>query len=77
MNEAFIHTKSKLQRKKMARPGQAGQKIPLRASLLSASEREFKVAKNIQAQRVRLLPRNVEGLLFLKYNLRALSYPDE
>ena len=31
MNEAFIHTKSKLQRKKMARPGQ---KIPLRASLL-------------------------------------------
>ena len=43
----------------------------------SASEREFKVAKNIQAQRVRLLPRNVERLLFLKYNHRALSYPDE
>ena len=34
MNEAFVHTKSKLQRKKMARPGQAGQKIPTRASLL-------------------------------------------
>ena len=41
----------------------------------TASEREFKVAKNIQSEsRARLLPANLEKLLFLKYNLRALGY---
>lgn len=41
----------------------------------TASEREFKVAKNIQTdKRANLLPKNLETLLFLKYNLRALSY---
>ena len=41
----------------------------------TASEREFKVAKSIQTdKRARLLPRNFEKLLFLKYNLRAISY---
>ena len=41
----------------------------------TTSEREFKVAKSIQNdQRARLLPKSVETLLFLKYNLRALSY---
>ena len=40
----------------------------------AASEREFKVPKTIQSDlRTRLLPNNVETLLFLKYNLRALS----
>ena len=38
------------------------------------SEREFKVAKNLQKDRVKLLPKNVEMLLFLKYNLRAINY---
>ena len=40
----------------------------------SASEREFKISKSIQKDRIRLLPKNVETLLFLKYNLRALKY---
>ena len=40
----------------------------------TASEREFKVGKAIQKDRVNLLPKNVETLLFLKYNLRAISY---
>ena len=41
----------------------------------TASEREFKVAKNIQTdKRARLQPKNLEKLLFLKYNLRAISY---
>ena len=40
----------------------------------SKREREFKVTKTIQsALRTRLLPNNVESLLFLKYNLQALS----
>jgi len=40
----------------------------------SASEREFKVSKNIVSSRIRLLPMQVENLLFIKYNLRAMSY---
>lgn len=40
-----------------------------------ASERAFKVAKNISSdERTRLLPENVEMLLFLKFNLRAINY---
>lgn len=42
----------------------------------TASEREFKVGKLIQKDRVSLLPRNLETLLFLKYNLRATNYPN-
>ena len=39
---------------------------------LCASEREFKVAKNVSSnERIRLLPQNIERLLFLKFNLRA------
>lgn len=43
----------------------------------TASEREFKVGKLIQKDKIRLLPKNVEMLLFLKYNLRAVSYSTE
>lgn len=40
-----------------------------------ASERAFKVAKNVVGDnRVRLRPENLEMNLFLKYNLRALNY---
>ena len=40
-----------------------------------ASEREFKVARDIaNGNRVQLRPQNVQKLLFLKYNLRAISY---
>lgn len=40
-----------------------------------ASEREFKTASSIaNAERIRLLPENIEKLLFLKYNLRAIGY---
>ena len=40
-----------------------------------ASEREFKIAKSISSdERVRLLPENIERLLFLKFNLRAIGY---
>ena len=43
-----------------------------------ASEREFKVAKNVSSdERVRLLPQNIERLLFLKFNLRAIGYKTE
>ena len=42
-------------------------------SSLTTSEREFKVSKLIQKERIRLTTKNVETLLFLKYNLRALS----
>ncbi len=39
------------------------------------SEREFKVASDIASdERCRLLPKNIEMLLFLKYNLRAVNY---
>ena len=45
---------------------------------LCASEREFKIAKNISSdERVRLLPENIERLLFLKFNLRAIGYNTE
>ena len=50
------------------------------APLLSsaASEREFKVSKAIQGpKRNRLLPNNVETLLFLKHNLRAVGYKSD
>ena len=40
----------------------------------STSEREFKVAKLLVEKRIKLLPSNVEKLLFLKYNLRSLEY---
>ena len=41
----------------------------------AASEREFKVSKGIQGpKRTRLRPHNVEALLFLKHNLRAVGY---
>ena len=40
----------------------------------TASERECKVGKNIQKDRIRLTPENTETLLFLKYNLRATNY---
>ncbi|XP_065681979.1 zinc finger BED domain-containing protein 6-like [Hydra vulgaris] len=40
----------------------------------TTNEREFKVSKLIQKDRIRLTTQNVETLLFLKYNLRALSY---
>ena len=40
-----------------------------------ASERAFKVAKNVIGDnRVQLRPDNLEMNLFLKYNLRALDY---
>ena len=60
------------------------QDLPILASLAriylcpppssSASEREFKVGKSIQKDRVKLLPKNVEMLLFVKCYLRAVSY---
>ena len=41
----------------------------------TASEREFKVGKGFQTQtRFRFLPNNLETLVFLKYNLRALNF---
>ena len=40
----------------------------------SASEREFKISKSLQKDRIKLLPKNLEILLFLKYNLRAINY---
>ena len=41
----------------------------------TSSEREFKTGKIIQSdRRSRLLPKNLETLLFLKYNLRATGY---
>ena len=40
----------------------------------STSEKEFKVSKLIQKEHIRLTTKNVETLLILKYNLRALSY---
>ena len=39
----------------------------------TTSEREFKVGKALQKDRINLLPKNVEMLLFLKYNLRAID----
>ena len=39
-----------------------------------ASEREFKIAKQVTNNRGTLKPSNVEVLLFLKYNLRMLNY---
>lgn len=40
-----------------------------------ASEREFKSARDIaNGDRVRLLPKNVEKLLFLKHNLRSIGF---
>ena len=40
-----------------------------------SSERKFKVARDIaNGNRVRLRPQNVQKLLFLKYNLKAISY---
>lgn len=39
------------------------------------SEREFKIASKIsQGDRIRLLPPNIEKLLFLKYNLRTIGF---
>ena len=39
-----------------------------------ASERAFKIAKNVVGEnRIRLLPENMEMNLFLKYNLRAIN----
>ena len=43
-------------------------------SSLTTSEKEFKISKLIQKKHIRLTTKNVETLLFLKYNLRALSY---
>lgn len=40
----------------------------------STSEREFKVSKTLASTRLRLLPTNLENLLFLKYNLRGLNF---
>jgi len=40
-----------------------------------ASEREFKVARDLaNGSRTRLKPDNVEKLLFLKHNLKAIGY---
>ena len=40
-----------------------------------SSEREFKVTRNItNGNRVRLRPQNVQKLLFLKCNVKAISY---
>ena len=44
------------------------------SSSLTTSEKEFKVSKLIQKEHIRLTAKNVETHLFLKYNLRALSY---
>ena len=46
-------------------------------SLVSSvsSKREFKVARDIANEnRARLRPQNVQKLLFLKYNLKVISY---
>ena len=40
----------------------------------SASEREFKISKSLQKDRIKLLPKNLELLLFLKCNLRSINY---
>ena len=40
----------------------------------ATSEREFKKARDINLNREQLCPKNLEMLLFLKYNLRALNY---
>lgn len=41
----------------------------------ATSERVFKTGKNVLGStRIRLKPRNMEALLFLKYNIRALGY---
>ena len=43
-----------------------------------ANEREFKVAENVSSdERVRLLPENIERLLFPKFNLCAIGYKTE
>ena len=43
-----------------------------------ASERAFKVAKNVVGERrLRMRPENLEMNMFLKYNLRALNYSVE
>ena len=44
------------------------------SSSSTKSEREFKRSKLIPKERIRLTTKNVETLLFLKYNSRALSY---
>ena len=48
-------------------------KIYLTCTIFSvASERDFKVVFNISGgKRIRLLPENIEMILFLKYHLRA------
>lgn len=40
----------------------------------SDSEREFNILKLIQKYRIQFLPKNVEVLLFLKYNPRVVLY---
>ena len=40
----------------------------------NASEREFKIGKLIQKDRPSLRPDNLETLVFMKYNLRAIGY---
>ena len=40
----------------------------------TTSERQFKVSKLIQKEHIRKTTKNVETLLFLNYNFRALSY---
>ena len=42
----------------------------------AVSEREFKVAKRIDTPRPNLNKANLEMLIFLKYNLRALDYEE-
>ena len=39
-----------------------------------ASEREFKQAKRINSGREQLKPKNLEMLLFIKFNLRMVDY---
>ena len=43
----------------------------------AASERVFKQTKRIDEPRPRILPKNMEMLLFIKYNLRAIGYETE
>ena len=43
----------------------------------AASERVFKQTKRIEEPRPRILPKNMEMLLFIKYNLRAIGYETE
>ena len=40
----------------------------------AASEREFKIWKIIQKDRPSLRPENLETLVIVKYNLRAIEY---